>query len=731
MDHGPSPLKQLFRAFLAWGLRLLYRVEITGMENYQAAGPRAVIAVNHVSFLDAALLEAFLPGDPLFAIDTQIAKAWWLKPFLPLADTFAMDPTKPFAMKELIKLIRGNRHCIIFPEGRITVTGSLMKIYEGPGLITEKADAPLVPIRIDGAQYTIFSRLRGKQRLQWFPKITLTILPPRRFEIPPGLTGKERRRRAGLQLYDIMADMIFETDDRELTLFEALREARDLQGSRKVIVEDMDRQPLTYGRLIQAAHVLGRKLAALTRPREFVGVLLPNSVGGAVTFFALQAIGRVPAMLNFSTGIRNMLSGLESAQIFTVLTSRRFVEVGKLEETVESLGRAAKIHYLEDIREGIGLFDKLGALVARWRAGSAARKLGVSPIDPAVVLFTSGSEGTPKGVVLSHRNIISNRYQLSACLDFRPTDTVLNAMPVFHSFGLTGGLLLPLYSGVRTFLYPSPLHYRIVPALAYDINATIIFGTDTFLNGYWMRAHPYDFYNVRYVFAGAEKVKDETRRHWSDKFGLRLLEGYGATETSPALCANTPMHFKAGSVGRFLPGIRHRLEPVEGIDEGGRLVVAGPNVMLGYLKADAPGKLQPPPDGEYDTGDIVKLDDDGFVTILGRAKRFAKVAGEMVSLGAVENHIGALWPDSHHAVVAVPDPRRGEQLVLVTDHEGATREALLSKGKSEGLSELMVPREVRVVDKVPLLGTGKVDYQAIKKMLDKEASEKPQSAAKA
>jgi acyl-[acyl-carrier-protein]-phospholipid O-acyltransferase/long-chain-fatty-acid--[acyl-carrier-protein] ligase len=249
--------------------------------------------------------------------------------------------------------------------------------------------------------------------------------------------------------------------------------------------------------------------------------------------------------------------------------------------------------------------------------------------------------------------------------------------------------------------------------MVYGLNASVLFGTDTFLAGYARVADNYDFYSVRHVFAGAERVKAETRRVWFEKFGIRILEGYGATETAPALAVNTPMHFKAGTVGRFLPGIEHRIEPIEGIPEGGRLFVRGPNVMLGYLRAEQPGVLEPPPGGWYDTGDIVALDPDGFVTIKGRAKRFAKVAGEMVPLGAVEDFVAKVWPAATHAVVAVPDARRGEQLVLVTDHPEAARAALAAAARDAGLPEIYVPRAIRHVQRLPLLGTGKIDYVEI------------------
>jgi len=312
--------------------------------------------------------------------------------------------------------------------------------------------------------------------------------------------------------------------------------------------------------------------------------------------------------------------------------------------------------------------------------------------------------------VLSHRNLLANRHQLASVIDITPRDIVLNALPVFHSFGLTGGLLLPLLSGVRTFLYPSPLHYRTVPELAYGLNATILFGTDTFLAGYARVADTYDFYSCRYVFAGAERVKAETRKTWFDKFGIRILEGYGATETSPAIAVNTPMHFRAGTVGRLLPGLEHRLDAVPGIADGARLAVRGPNVMLGYLKTEKPGVLQPPDGGWYDTGDIVAVDAEGFVTIKGRAKRFAKVAGEMVPLGAVEEFVAKVWPDAAHAVVAIPDEKRGEQVVLVTARKDAARQALLAAAREAGVPDIFVPKAIVKVAQVPILGTGKTDY---------------------
>ncbi|MBW8754939.1 MAG: acyl-[ACP]--phospholipid O-acyltransferase [Sphingomonadales bacterium] len=707
----------LFKDIIRLILRLLYRVEVSGIENMPRPGQRAVVVVNHLSLLDGVLLGAFLPGKPTFAINTQIAKAWWVKPFLGLFEAFPVDPTNPMAAKAMVRAVREGRTLVIFPEGRITVTGALMKVFDGPGMVADKADAPIIPLRLDGPQYTPASYMKGKVRQRWFPKITLTVLPPRRFTIEGEMSARERRAVAGRRLYDEMSRMIFDTTDTNRTLFEALCEARHIHGGKKPLVEDVKREPLGYDRLLIASSLLGGNLAGSTARGENVGLLLPNVTGVAVAFFGLQSQGRVPAMLNFTAGLANLRSACTTAGIRTIVTARAFVDQAKLHEPVAALeSDGLKVLYLEDISATIGGGAKLWAALTRGCIARRHRALRISPDAPAVILFTSGSEGTPKGVVLTHRNLLSNCAQLAARIDFNASDVVLNALPVFHSFGLTGGTLLPLLNGIHTVLYPSPLHYRIVPALAYDCNATILFGTDTFLSGYARMAHGYDFYSLRYIFAGAERVRDETRRVYAEKFGLRIMEGYGATEAGPVIAVNTPMHYKAGSVGRLLPAIEARLDDVPGIAEGGRLFIRGPNVMAGYLLASDPGKLHPPEGGWHDTGDIVSFDEAGFVTIRGRAKRFAKIGGEMVSLPAVEGYAAAVWPGAEHAVVARPDAKKGEQLVLFTTAKAPDQKALQEWGRANGVTELMIPREVRALEALPVLGTGKIDYVTLGQM---------------
>lgn len=714
---------RMVKPLIRWLLTGLFRVRLFGMDNYGLAGERVLIVANHTSYLDPLLLWAFLPDEVTFAINTDIAHKWWVRPGLHFAKVFPMNPQQPLSIKSLTNYLREDRKAVIFPEGRITVTGALMKVYDGAAVVAERSGAAILPIRIDGAQYTLVSRLHGVVRLRWFPPITLNILPPRDLTHPTGTDAHDRRHRMGLMLTDIMSDMMFETGNHQQTLFAALLDARRIHGGSHTLLEDVRRTPLSYNGLIAQTLALGQKLAGLTVSGERVGVLLPNANPTVAALLGLQLYGRVPAMLNFGAGLRNLASACRTAEIRTFVTSRRFVINAKLEATVEALAANRRVVFLEDLVEAITGLDKLRAFVGSRTAGLWYRHRDRKQAhEPAVVLFTSGSEGEPKGVVLSHGNLLANREQLAARLDLNAQDTILNALPMFHAFGLTAGTLLPLLYGMRTFLYPSPLHYRIIPEIAYDLNATILFGTNTFLAGYAKHAHPYDFYSVRYVFAGAEKLQDDTRRLWVDKFGLRVLEGYGATETSPILAANTPMFYREGTVGRFMPGIDWQLETVPGVPEGGRLHVTGPNVMLGYLRPERPGHLERPVSrfgaGWYDTGDIVKVDGEGYVTICGRVKRFAKIGGEMVSLTAIEDIAARLWPGQLHAAITLHDERKGERILLVTQQRKAQRTEFARAAQTLGYSEFYAPREFLYAKELPLLGSGKVDYPALARLVD-------------
>lgn len=701
----------------------LYRVRIKGLDHYKATTGPVLVVANHVSLLDGAILWAYLPGDPGFVINSHIARRWWARPAPLFAPMFPVESGNPLAVRTLIRVLKQNKSAIIFPEGRITVTGGLMKTYEGPGLVADHVGAVFLPVHIEGAQYSRFSYLRCRARLRWFPPITVTVLPIRKIEVPNTITGDERRGWVGQALSDLMVELTFSGINTRRTLYGALLDAQDIAGAGHIVAEDIRREPLTYRQVIQRAFILGHQMAQETKKEPSVGLLLPSSSTTAVAFFGLHLHGRLPVMLNFSMGSRGMVSAVETARVKTVYTSRRFLEGANLTDDVAKLAdHRVRIRYLEDMLPDMGPGLKLLGVLAAYFPRSVYRRLSgnPSPDDPAVILSTSGSEGTPKGVVLSHANLLSNIRQLKSRGDFRSTDIILNALPTFHSFGFTIGMLLPMLSCMKVFFYPSPLNYRAIPEVAYETNATIIFGTNTFLSGYARYAHPYDFQSMRYVFAGGEKLQAGTRKTWMERFGVRIFEGYGVTETSPVLTLNTPMENRPGSVGRLLPGIEHRLQPIEGIEGAGRLWVRGPNVMLGYILSDAPGELRPLETefgpGWHDTGDIARVDEEGYFWIEGRAKRFAKVGAEMISLTALEEFAHRVWPAFSHAVVAVPHPQRGEQLVLVTECQEIDRQGLLEKAREEGIGEIGVPKKIIPLKTIPLLGTGKTDYGRVEEI---------------
>jgi acyl-[acyl-carrier-protein]-phospholipid O-acyltransferase/long-chain-fatty-acid--[acyl-carrier-protein] ligase len=706
------PTKAL-RDFLFVLFRIFHRLEIDGIENLDRAGTTPVIALNHVSYLDAALAMALTDTDPTFAINADVAKKWWVRPFLGIVNALPLDPTKPMATRSLIRVIEGGRPVAIFPEGRITVTGSLMKVYDGAAMVADRTSSLIVPIRIDGLERTHFSRLNELQtKKTLFPKVKVTILEPRKLDLDPELKGRRRRHAAGAALYAEMSDLVFRTSLKKGTVIDEVIAAADACGHRKIVLQDPIAGDLTYGKLLVGARVLGSRFAKLFPGEKMLGVMLPNSVGAAAVIFGAMSAGKTPSMINFTAGAAGVAAACKASQTRVVLTSRAFVAKAGLEHLVEEMRSFANIVYVEDVRKEIGLAEKLIGTLMKRRPVARARQS-----DIAVVLYTSGSEGTPKGVALTHANLLANATQAAARIDFSTNDKLFNVLPVFHSFGLTAGLILPLVSGVPVYLYPSPLHYRQIPELIYASNATIIFGTDTFLSGYARAANPYDLRSIRYCFAGAEPVRQSTRDAYIQKFGVRVLEGYGVTEASPVVAINTPMFSKPGSVGKLMPSLDHRLEEVPGVIGGGRLFIRGPNVMAGYFRAENPGVLEPLPDGWHDTGDIVDIDEEGFVTIKGRAKRFAKIAGEMVSLAAVEQALGVAWPESACAVVSLPDVKKGERLVLLTDRPGASLAEARGAARAAGLPDLWVPAEI-VIGKVPVLGSGKVDFVGAKLLVE-------------
>ncbi|HWR05861.1 AMP-binding protein [Sporomusa sp.] len=691
------------RTILRWLLQLLFRTRVIGRERFQFSGP-SIIMPNHVSFLDAIFLYAYLPREVYFVVNTTIAAR--ISFILQWVNHTTVDPLSPYSVKKIVGVIKAGHPVVLFPEGRITTTGNLMKIYSGVGFIALKTGAFIQPVIFRGPERSRLSRMKTKVKTQWFPQVTIYVASREQLLAAAGQSFRLQKREISDRILRLLQQTMFQArqqQDKTTNLFDKLLAAGQIHGMGKDMAEDIG-GTVSYRQAIISSYALGAKLQPLLPGEHPVGVLLPNSIGHLLTLFALFCIGKTPAILNFSAGAENNLDCAETAGVKKILTSRAFIAKGHLEELAARLSSRFELNYLEDSKQQIGLADRLSALY-NYLTRQTARG------DAALILFTSGSESKPKGVVLRHTNILANLNQIASVIDYTPGDKMLNALPMFHSFGLTAGTLLPVLSGVQVFLYPTPLHYKAIPEIAYDRNVTLLLGTPTFLHGYAKAAHHYDFYNLRYVPAGGEKLNDEVRSLWQEKFGVRIFEGYGTTETAPVLSLNTPLFSKPGTVGKFLPGIEWRTEEIPGISEGGNLFVKGPNVMAGYLLH---GRGFVPAPEWYDCGDMVSIDEAGFVRIRSRLKRFAKISGEMVSLDAVEKAAESCFGTDRNAAINLPDAKKGEKVILYTMHKAASKQLLREFMSKTRQSMLAMPAAVIVVDKLPLLGSGKIDYVTLK-----------------
>ncbi|MEW9700036.1 AMP-binding protein [Paenibacillus sp. SI8] len=687
-----------------------FRVRISGLQQLDLT-ERTVLIPNHVSLLDAVLLALILPKEVAFVVNTKIAKrfAW---PLL-FREHIPVDPLNPYSVRKMLKTVQSGKPLVVFPEGRVTTTGGMMKVYGGIGYIALRSQARMVPIAINGLEHSKLSYLRGKLNQRWFPAVSIVI--GEAFQVR--MTSEQRSMRmqkemATEAIRSRMQNHLLQSRMKsELNLFNELLIAAQKHSGSFLICEDIASDTsLTYRKLLLAIYTMANRLKKELAEQARVAVLLPNAAANVITLFSLFRLGIAPAILNYSAGKQAMLDACETAAVKTIITSRAFIDKAGLSDFVETSAGPYKIIYLEDIKMNLTWKDKAAGLLQY--AGKAKGPIHLDKND--IILFTSGSESKPKGVVLTHRNVYANIQQARTAIAFNSTDVVLGAMPMFHSFGLTAGTILPLLSGMKVVLYPNPLHYKVIPEIVYDRNITILFGTSTFLAAYARTAHPYDFaYSLKYVVAGAEKLKEEVRQEWSDKFGIRILEGYGTTETAPVVSLNTPMHMKKGTVGRMLPGMEYRLEPVDGIAHGGNLLVKGPNVMKGYLIHER--GFVPCPEW-YSCGDIVDIDEMGFITIQARLQSFAKIGGEKISLPMVEELIAVALPQAVCAAVSVPDTRKGERIIIYHNDPAASIQQVKESMKQQGHPPIYMPSELRFIEQLPLLGSGKIDYVTIKQI---------------
>lgn len=694
------------RALLRLLFRICFRFQVYRPELLPKEGP-ALVMPNHLSFLDGIFLFAFLPSNTCFVINKEIAEklSWGLRWF----NHMTIDPLNPFSLKEVIHQVKAGRVAVIFPEGRISTTGGLMKVYNGVALIAVRTGAPLVPIIFQGLERTFFSRFKNQMPPAWFPKISMHVFPARCLKLREDISFRLQKHQSASQILRILQESLFQAkEEREIhhNFYDKLREIASQVGMSKVIAEDISGKA-TYRKILQSSYALGKVFQKTMAQEERIGLLLPNSIAHVAAIMGLSLIGKTPAILNFTAGEDNILYCCKSVELQTVITSRRFVEQADLASLITALEKSVRVLYLEDLASEIGI---AGKLAAAWGVFAGKKAWGKRH---ELILFTSGSESRPKGVVLEQRAQMANLRQISSVIDYSPADRLLNALPMFHSFGLTVGVLLPLLSGMYVYLYPSPLHYRIVPEIAYDRNITALLGTPTFLAGYARFAHNYDFYRMRLVIAGGEKLTDGVRNLWMEKYGLRIFEGYGTTETGPVLAINTPLFSKNGTVGHLLPGVQWKLEPVEGIEEGGNLLVQGPNVMQGYLREGRPFE----PVGQwYDCGDVVVADEEQFFRIAARLKRFAKISGEMVSLDSVEKWASNYSEKGMYGAVAVRDGKKGEQIYLYTTVQDLGRDKLRAIWSENGFPMLALPGQIIPLEKWPALASGKTDYQTLGKI---------------
>lgn len=687
-------------------LKAVSRTTVAHKERLQGKEVRIFIP-NHTSLLDAVILASHLPKDVVFVANTQIMKDY--KFAMGEREVLAINPMNPYSIRQMLRILKEGKSLVIFPEGKITVTNSLMKIYPGVAYLSIKTGIPLVPIALNGGEKAkFFTYLEGKIPTRYFPKTSMYVGEAFTIPVKESMTMREKKEFGKTYIYRKMQDTLFHSRMRnDVHLVNALRE-RVKEAPKMVIAEEVSATGLkrtTMKELWFTVLAFSKILEDhLSKADHRVGILLPTTTYTVSAIYALLKLGKTPAMLNFSMDTATLNSCLKTGEILTVITSRLFIEKAKLESFVEANKETIKFLYLEDFKDQITSSLKMQVFLEQ------NKKVSTPAND--ILLFTSGSEGTPKGVLLTHQNIYANIQQARLMIDFTSQDKIANALPLFHSFGLILTFLSTLCL-VPSVYIPSPLMFKAIPEIVYDRNVTIMLGTSTFLSGYGRYAEPYDFARLRYVYCGGEKLQEHVRTYWMEKFGIRIMEGYGLTETAPILAIQSPILY-AKSKMAIVPGVKYKIEEKEGIENGGSLLIKAPNLMKGYL-ISGKGFVEQPKDEYFDTGDIVTLSDHGLIQIQDRSKRFAKIGGEMISLSVVEAHARNAIQEGDVCAVRIADKRKGERIELVTTNESVTKEQLRQHWKDFDITPLSLPHKVHFMKEIPHLGSGKVDFTKVTK----------------
>ena len=721
----------LLRLLLWISTNTLYRLDVQGRENVPARGG-ALLTPNHVSMADAVLLIASIDRPIRFLMFRGSYEHPLVKPFAKIMGVIPIASDQgPREMIHSLRLateaLKNGEIVCIFPEGQMTRIGQMLPFRRGMERIIKGVDVPIIPVNLDGVWGSIFSFAGGRFLWKFPRKIPYPVRVTFGKPLPPTASSEEVRRA----VQDLGAGAFRRRKKRMHTLPESfIYSAR--RHPWRFAMADGERPKLSWFSALTGALVLARRLEKQWHGQEMVGILLPPSVPGALVNYAAMLMGKVPVNLNYTVSNDTLASSAQQCSLKTVITARVFLEKVKIQPPGETI-------FIEDVTKDAGFGERLaaalaaGLLPARAVARFAGCHRSASLDDLATIIFSSGSTGDPKGVMLTHYNIASNVEQLHQVFMLRADDRIMGILPFFHSFGFTGTLCLPAATGMGVVFHPHPLDSRAIGALVSKYGVTMLLATPTFLHAYTRRCTPEDFGSLRFVMAGAEKLPDRISQAFEDHFGIRPHEGYGCTECSPAVTVNT-MDFRAasfrqvgakrGSVGHPLPGITVKivdpdtLQPV-GVDEPGLLLVRGPNIMRGYLnKPEKTAEVLD--DGWYNTGDVARMDEDGFIRITDRLSRFSKIGGEMVPHIKVEDILQELAGVSEQTfvVTAVPDEKKGERLIVLHTLDESPLEACLAKlGKSD-LPALWRPRKEQFlrIENLPYLGTGKLDLRKAREL---------------